>query len=89
MAQRFRNFNFLGRIWMMSEDNDFKVKNLDGYAKKNFFYYANKRIFDVLGGLIGLTISAIPIAILRLLSKKMVARLFTPKGELVCMANLF
>lgn len=70
MAQRFRNFNFLGRIWMMSEDNDFKVKNLDGYAKKNFFYYANKRIFDVLGGLIGLTISAIPIAIFAVIIKK-------------------
>ena len=55
---------------MMSEDNDFKVKNLDGYAKKNFFYYANKRIFDFLGGLIGLTISAIPIAIFAVIIKK-------------------
>ncbi|MFV8762262.1 sugar transferase [Oenococcus oeni X2L] len=55
---------------MMSEDNDFKVKNLDGYSKKNFFYYANKRIFDFLGGLIGLTISAIPIAIFAVIIKK-------------------
>ncbi|WP_080291095.1 sugar transferase [Oenococcus oeni] len=55
---------------MMSEDDDFKVKNLDGYSKKNFFYYANKRIFDILGGLIGLTISAIPISIFAVIIKK-------------------
>ncbi len=55
---------------MMSEEDDFQVKNLDGYSKKNFFYYANKRIFDVLGGLIGLTISAIPIAIFAVIIKK-------------------
>ncbi len=55
---------------MMSEEDDFQVKNLDGYSKKNFFYYTNKRIFDVLGGLIGLTISAIPIAIFAVIIKK-------------------
>ncbi|SYW14865.1 sugar transferase [Oenococcus oeni] len=55
---------------MMSEEDDFQVKNLDGYSKKNFFYYTNKRIFDVLGGIIGLTISAIPIAIFAVIIKK-------------------
>lgn len=54
----------------MSEEDDFQVKNLDGYSKKNFFYCTNKRIFDIFGGLIGLTIFAIPIAIFAVIIKK-------------------
>ncbi|MFT8329000.1 MAG: sugar transferase [Oenococcus oeni] len=55
---------------MRYEESDFQVKNLNGYPKKSFFYYVGKRIFDVLGSLIGLTFSAIPIAIFAMLIKK-------------------
>ncbi len=47
-----------------------KLRTWMGMQRRIFFYYANKRIFDVLGGLIGLTISAIPIAIFAVIIKK-------------------
>lgn len=70
MVPRFKSFNFIGISWMMREEDDFQVKNLDGYAKKNFLYCFNKRVFDIFGGLVGLTISAIPIAFFAIIIKK-------------------
>ncbi len=41
-----------------------KIKNLNGFPRKSVFYYTVKRLFDIVGGLFGLIISAIPISIL-------------------------
>ncbi|WP_180369764.1 sugar transferase [Oenococcus oeni] len=70
MARQFKSSNCLGVCHTMSEEDDFQVKNLDGYSKKTFFYYANKRIFDVFGGLIGLTFSIIPLIVFAVIIKK-------------------
>lgn len=54
---------------VLRADNS-NIKNLNGFCQKSIFYMASKRLFDILGGGIGLILSIIPMSILAIKIKK-------------------
>ncbi|EHN58197.1 sugar transferase [Oenococcus kitaharae] len=49
---------------------DDHIKNLNGFSQKSIFYLCAKRLFDLLGGSIGLILSIIPMLFLAIVIKK-------------------